>query len=90
MSKPKVGDRYRFASDFGSDPGTIKAGTVAEVVEVVSADTPGAGDDKETSYVLAWTVKDAALVDGEPQVVESERRWAATAGSFSDLLEKEK
>lgn len=90
MTKPKAGERYRFASDFGTDPGTIRAGTVAEIVEVVPADVAGAGDDKEESYVLEWTEKQPVLVDDEPRVVEQTRRWAAVADAFTGLLEKGK
>lgn len=89
MSKPKVGESYRFAFDFGTDPGTIRAGTVATVVEVVSASEPGAGDDSEDAYVLEWQQKEPVLVDDEPQVLTTSRRWAATAEAFTGLLEKD-
>lgn len=89
MVNPQAGDTYRFAFDIGTEPGIIRAGTVATVAEVVAADTPGAGDDTEESYVLEWREKQPVLVDDEPRVVEQSRRWAATADAFTGLLVKE-
>lgn len=90
MTKPKVGDRYRFTSDYGTDPGTIREGTVAEVVEVVPADSPGAGDSESTTYVLEFEAREPVLVDDQPEVITVSRRWGAVDDAFDGLLEKEK
>ena len=84
MAKPKEGNRYRFTRDFGNEPGRIRAGTEAELVEVVDPDTPGAGNDRQDAYVLMFGEPTITYDDdGNPGVGSIERRWAADDSHFA-------
>ena len=93
---PKTGKRYTFTRNHGNGPGQIRAGTVAELVEVVPADTPGAGNDRDDAYVLVFEEPTVVFDDDNlPQIGATERRWAADESAFTPndegtLLEEDK
>lgn len=95
---PKTGTKFTFngvADDdgnlraFGNEPGAVKIGTEVEVVELVSAKTAGAHNDREDAVVVQWG-EDALTTadDGSSRVVSVPRRWAVGVGQFDELFTK--